>query len=109
MRAGPLRHRIKLLDLSSAANASDSLDRTHTVVDTVWASVTALRGGRYVYGEQVEEVATHEIVIRYRTDYRTAFDWIEYDGRRLKIHEIGDPDGRKVELRILAEDKEAAA
>ena len=104
---GDLRHRIALQTRVQAAaggiGGSDLTD-SFTTLDTVWATVEGLRGGRYVAGRQVEEIATHRITIRWRADF-TSWTHCAEGARRWRIHEVKDIAGDRQWLEILAEEQ----
>lgn len=106
-RAGELRHRIALQSRSSAPSGSDDLAHTYTTVATVAAKARAIQGGRMVSGVQTEERVTHLFLVRFRTD-QGAWRWILFNGRRLEVRTVRDPDERGRWLEIQAEEVENA-
>ena len=101
--ASQLRHQVVLETTTEAAAAGGGLDVGYSAVATVHAAFKALRGGRYVYGVQQEQVATHEATIRYRADFRDVTH-LTFDGRRFIVREARDPDERKEALVLLLEE-----
>lgn len=110
--AGELDTRVELQDKASAASGTSGLTNTYPVTATVWARMRTLYGGRVVAGEQVDERATHNFVIRYRAGYvdgSESWDHLEMGRtgarRRFRVLSCGDPEGNRGEwLEILAEE-----
>ena len=103
--AGELCLRIKLEKLSEAADGLDSYTPTFTTVATVAARGKTKFGGRTLGGEQVEKRTSHVFTIRYRSDARAdAWDHVQFNGRRFRVHDTEDPDERRVWLELLCEE-----
>ena len=102
--AGRLRHRVVLEQRSSAAGTSGALQHSYAPVATAWGGIEAVRGSVYAAGLQTEERITHRIVLRWRDP--TGFDHVRQDGtsHRFKVRDVRDPDGRRRELEIMAEE-----
>lgn len=92
---------------SGGSGGVDLID-TYTLAASAWGRVLGLLGGRYVAGRQVEEVATHRIVIRYRTGFQA---WTHVSRavvggtQRYRIHKIHDPEGRGRWLELDVEEQ----
>ena len=91
---GDLRERVALQSRADTPNAAHGLDVAYTTIDTVWAEIRELSGGRYVAGRQVEEVATHRVTIRHRADFR-AVQWIEWRSRRHRVQDVTQTTDRR--------------
>ncbi len=106
-RAGELRTLVSLQSKTQtpAGGATGTgLTDTYTTVAEVWARIDGLQGGRYVAGQQVEEVATHKITIRYRADYTGAWRFIRDGARLFEMKTVRDPDGLRKFLEIWAQE-----
>lgn len=102
MAAGTLRHLVRLEQRTQAADDSVGITTTYSPVARVWAQVEATRGALYAAGVQTVEAPTHRIVIRYRS--MTDFDHIWDDGRRWRVRDVRDPDGKRRWVEIMAEE-----
>lgn len=106
--AGALRTRVELQNKGSVASGSDALTDSYTVVDTVSARVREIFGGRIVENVNTVQRATHNVVIRYRSD-AGSWDFLEYgpagQRRRLRVISVMAADERGRWLEILAEEE----
>lgn len=80
-----------------------SLAEVFTTIGQAWCSIVSLRGGRYIAGRQVEEVATHRITLRWRNDYQE-WGYILAGTQRFRIQSVTDPNHRRRWLELLAEE-----
>ena len=106
MDAGGLNERITLQARTQTAVGGASgtiITEGFVSVATVWAKVEGLQGGRYVAGRQVEEVATHRVTIRRRTDFQ-AWRFILRGETRLEVRSLRDPDGGRQYLELWCEE-----
>lgn len=67
MRAGKLRHRLKLQSPGTGKNDYNEPVESWPDVATVWGSVEPLNGREYFQAMQYNPEITHQIKIRYRT------------------------------------------
>lgn len=100
---GELNRRVDLQSATPAMNDAGGLDYTYATVATVWGRVRQIYGGKLIQGAQVEERATHNICIRWRAD-AASWGWLIFNGRRLKVVTVADPDEGRRWLEILAEE-----
>lgn len=101
---GRLRHRVELQTRASTPNATTGgLDETFTTVATVWARVDALSGGRYLASQQVDDVTTHTITLRWRSDWPT-IKYCRFDSRRFRVKTARDLDAEKRFLEFSVEE-----
>ena len=108
-RAGELRTLVLLQSKSQTpvgGASGTTLADAYADVAEVWARIDGLQGGRYVAGQQVEEVATHKITIRYRADYTSAWRFIRDGSRLFELKTARDPDGLRKFLEIWAQELE---
>ena len=85
---GKLRHRVELQTRGDSPNAgTGGLDETYSTVATVWAHVESISGARYLASQQVEDVITHSVTTRYRSDYET-LKYIHWGTRRFRIKTV---------------------
>lgn len=100
MRAGSLRHRIKIWGKPAHnATGQPSIAYSVLIATNIPASVEGIRsgGGESLRGSQVSAVATTIVKVRYRKDVNPSVQ-IEHEGRRLGVVRAYDPTGRGVEL-----------
>lgn len=106
LAAGELKHLVTLerrVFTPAGGTKGAKASEIYIAVATTWASLETIRGGRYVAGKQVEEVATHRFFARFRSDLS---DWgfISQGSRRWRVLQSGDPTGERRWIEILAEE-----
>lgn len=101
---GRLRNLLTLQRRTDASDGAGSLTTTYADVGQVWAEIVMVGATRYAAGQQVAERVTHRITIRWRSS--TDFTHLADDsGRRWRVREGPmDPDGRRRELVVFAEE-----
>jgi phage head-tail adaptor, putative, SPP1 family len=103
MRAGKLRHRVRLQreqtedDLAGADNVS------FIEVDTVWADVRTSGGREFWEAKKLTPELTHEVEIRYRDDVVAGMRFL-YGTQVLRIQAPVDPDGRRISLLVMCQE-----
>ena len=109
IRAGKLRHRVNLVRKGATQNTYGEEVVTWTTDKEVWASRRALRGDEYFSARQIQSNVTHEIRIRHTTlsastKIRPSNCRIEFirDGTMFNILSAFDPNGRKINIDIMA-------
>ncbi len=105
MRAGKLRHRIRIQRMTITHDELGDEKPTWTPLTSCRANVQMMRGDETFRTARMQEGATvtHRIVMRYRGDVRPD-DRILYGDRILDILNVGDPDGRCRTLLIKAQE-----
>ena len=100
VRAGTLRHRVRIQVQGSTQDDAGQLQDVWTDVATVWGRIRDVRGREFIEAQQAPggETVT-EITIRYRDDL-TRQHRIVGNNRTFEIETIMDPTGRSEELRI---------
>ena len=84
-RIRELSERVALQSLADApVSGTGGLSSTYSTLFEAWAKVRAARSGRYVDDQQIDDAATHEFTIRYRSTWRAA-KFLEWSGRRWRI------------------------
>jgi SPP1 family predicted phage head-tail adaptor len=103
---GQLSARVLLQSKAQTATGGTGgtgMAEAYTTVGKAWCAVEQLRGGRYVAGKQVEEVATHRITMRHRDDY-PLWRYLLAGTRRYRVLSVADPDDGQRWLEVLAEE-----
>jgi head-tail adaptor len=100
--AGRLRHLLALEVRSQTPDEGVSLTETFTEVAQAWGAIEATRGAIYAAGMQVGERNTHRITMRWRDP--ASFTHLSRGTQRWRVREVRDPDGRRRELEVLAEE-----
>ncbi len=106
MRAGRLRHRVRVERDTSAQDGFGAPSVSWSSLGTRWASVEDLAGRELIEARQVESRATVRVTMRY-FDRMTASDRLikigpsNTDARTLNITHVGDPVGRARMTQIL--------
>lgn len=103
MRAGRLRHRVRIERRSTSRNALGELVRAWTPIRTVSADVREKSAGEGISGDKAAAAKVVEVRLRRLSapDLSTA-DRLVYRGRTLAIRSILDPDGRRAEVLVEA-------
>jgi SPP1 family predicted phage head-tail adaptor len=95
MLAGDLKERIVVQALASAPiSGTGGMSETFRTLFSAWANVKAERPGRFVDGEQVDDVSTHSFLIRYRAGWRDA-KFVEWSGRRWRVTACAEVEPRQ--------------
>lgn len=102
MRIGKLRDRVLIQSPVRTPDGQGGFVLTWQDVDTVWATVRQLAGREYLLAQQLGTALSHEVSMRYRADVVPSWRLI-HDGRVLDVHSIANPDGRRRETLVLAE------
>lgn len=103
IEAARFRHRIALERDGLTPAADGGLTEGITTLDTVWAEVLPIAGGKVIAGRQVQEVATHRITIRHRADWRDV-QTIKHGASRLTVRAARDVEERRQIVEFLCEE-----
>ncbi len=105
MRAGALRHRVKL---QSASTTPDGGGGSHIIwqdVAPLWVAIRPLSGREFQAAGQFSSRLTHEITLRYRPLVLPEMRFSK--GTRIfEIRAVMDVDEKRQWLRVLCEEKE---
>lgn len=93
--AGNLDQRVALYDLEEAQDAGGHPVPGERLVRKLWAKVTAVGGGEFRRGTQIEAGVTTLVRIWHRDDV-TPRMWFLHRGKRLNIVRTYDETGRRV-------------
>lgn len=102
---GQLTRRVVLEAIIRAPDGAGGAVETWTTVATVFAAVRALGGGESFAFDRTTGRATHEIIIRHRSDVIPAMRF-RMDTRIFEILAARDEDGRRRHLRCLVEERD---
>lgn len=103
--AARMRQRITLQTPQESDDGAGGVTRSWSDVDTVWAEVLPLSGGRIerLFARQLQDEVSHRIIIRYRDDV-TATMRVVYAGRAMNIRSVVNVAEAGVMLEILADE-----
>jgi head-tail adaptor len=105
MRAGPMRQQLNVfrhVEQTDPVWGSLVGSGGGTVnIGCFWASVKAGAGGEKVQDQGVQSYQQYTISARYQADVRTT-DYLGWNGRRLEILSVADPDSTHRETVIEA-------
>lgn len=104
MRAGALRHRVRLEDAVDTRDSGGGLTRVWQLLDVVPASIESEESGEPVEAGSPSSKVRHLVRIRYRTGVTPAMRAVFRD-RSFRILSIVDPDQRKKELLLTCIEK----
>lgn len=99
MRAGDLRHRLKLQQPTESTNDFGETVISYSDVDTVWGAVEPNAGKRYFEAMQANSEVQGVVRIRYRSDIQATWR-ILFGTRVLKIVSIINPREKDREMLI---------
>ena len=113
MRAGRLRHRITIkrntADVDTPNDDGEVVETLTSQHKKIPAEVLEVSGGEMVRGGlQIQPTTTHLVKIRHRSglEHRDVIEWLLASGNRtMGVTRIHDPDGRRRELLIEAEEE----
>lgn len=108
MKKGPLRERITIMRLNQVDNGNGGYADAWTPVATVRAEVAGLTGREVVMERALQGVTAYRIRTRWRADLKQS-DQLRYRDRDLNIRSLSDPDGRRDEMLIIADDESVQA
>jgi SPP1 family predicted phage head-tail adaptor len=106
MKAGSLRHRVTLQQLTISQGTSGDLVEAWGDVATLWAAVEPLSGREYWQAQQVAAETSIRVRIRYRDGLDTTMRVI-YGTKTLEILSIVDPEERHRELQLMCRELKA--
>lgn len=100
---GEMRELVSLQTRAETAASGGGTTETYTTVQSAWAKVEGISGGRYIAGQQVEQVATHRVQVRYFSTYKTP-TYIDRGGVKLIIRSAREMDNTRQFIEYLAEE-----
>ena len=104
MRAGKLRQRVTIEQPDGSEDAYGSPTNTFEAwKKNVQVGIVSVAGGEAFRGMKVDATTTHAVTMRWIDGLTTAmrFDW---DGRKLEILQIMEPDGRRREFNVTCKE-----
>ena len=103
MRAGRLRHRLKLQEATETRDGHGGITRGWVTYSVRWASVEPLRGQELFAAQQINAEITHRVRLRYCDDL-TASHRLVFGSRSLNILSILNPEERNRELEVMCKE-----
>lgn len=100
MRAGKLRHRIKITTPTESRGDTGEITYTWSTLATVWASVEPISGRELIQADQMQAEATVRIRLRYIPNLTTQCR-IVHKGRTLEIVSAQNITDRNAEFELL--------
>jgi SPP1 family predicted phage head-tail adaptor len=94
---GPKRHRLTIERRSTAENDFGQPSDAWSTVATIWGRVRALSGRELATAAEIRPETSLRVEIRYRSDL-TPEDRFDFNGRKLRILGLWDPEERRREL-----------
>lgn len=96
MRIGRLRHRVTIVGVATAPDVTGAPTHTTTAGVTVWAEVRTLSGSEHNEPplERMTSATQFRVTMRYRTGIVPTTELL-WQGRRLRVHTIVEPDNRQ--------------
>lgn len=104
MRAGKLRHKVRIeKPLATLDSSRQPVDAWVKVVD-VWAAVEPLSGRELIVAQQQQPDVTHRVRMRHRDDV-TAKMRVQHDSRNLFIESVMNVEERDRELHLMCRER----
>jgi SPP1 family predicted phage head-tail adaptor len=100
MKAGSLRHRVKIQQPVETVDSTGTTQVKWVDVAETWASIEPLEGREFFAAKQINPEVQGRIRIRYR-DEITPKDRVVYNGREFDILAILNREERNIELELL--------
>ena len=106
MSIGMLRHQVSLQKPTNTTDAGGGAAKSYTTLATLWANIKPVSGSEKYRQGQVQETATHQVTIRFRSDIGTNYR-IVYDDRNFNIKHIRNVDERDRYILLICNEGEA--
>jgi len=105
MRAGRLRHRVTIEEVTNTADGAGAITQTWSEVRKVWAAVEPARGAEFYASQTENSEVTGKIVMRYFSGLNPTMriNWAS-ESRIFQIEAIIDPDERHRELQLMVKE-----
>ncbi len=103
MRAGQMRHLVKVLVRRTTQSASGAQSTTWDVEDERWAAIRPLTGGELFAAQQVNATLPHEFRFRY-FEGLTPSKRLQWGARLFDVKSAAMVDGLRHELLVLADE-----
>jgi SPP1 family predicted phage head-tail adaptor len=100
---GEMRELVSLQTRAETVASGGGTTEAYTTVQSAWAKVEAISGGRYIAGQQIEQIATHRVQVRYFADFKTP-TYIDRGGVKLIIRSTREMDNTRRFIEYLAEE-----
>lgn len=106
VRAGDLRHRVTIQQLTTTYNEYNEPVQTWSDVAAVYAAVEPLSGREFFAAEQTQARVNTRIIIRYRAGIMPTMR-VAWGARIYNIRAVIDTEGRHEELQLMCEEEAA--
>lgn len=104
MQPGRLRHRVAVQGAVDVADGSGGYKRERPVLMTLWAEVIGLAGREATVAGALTGITPYRVTLRWRNDLTTTHQLV-FEGERLNIRSINDPDGRRQWLTLICDNE----
>ena|SRR3989338_7793813 len=108
MKAGALRHRVVVEQVSRAADAMGQGTETWTTYATLWADIQPLRGREFIAAQAANSEVTAKIITRYKSGISPKWR-LKYGTQLYTILEIINPGMRNRELQFMVKEQPQSA
>ena len=98
---GKLNRRITLISYSEATNKIGQLIQRPVPIKTVWAFLEPIRGHQQTEAQRLSNETTYKILARYHKGINQEM-LINYEGKKLYIHQVLDIEERHAYMEITA-------
>jgi|SRR4051812_19538674 SPP1 family predicted phage head-tail adaptor len=104
MRAGALRHRVRIEQPPTGRDSGGGFTGVWTLLDVVAAEITSEDGGEPSEGGSPRSTIRHRVRIRFRTGITPSMRAV-FNTRSFRILSVVDPDGGRRELILTCVEK----
>ena len=102
---GPMRHQLKLQVEAQTADGGGGYALAWTTAATVWGSVKPVGGREHIQTDQLADVVSHRIIIRYCTDITFTGKYrILWGTRAFNVKRVVNIDERNKYFELFAEE-----
>jgi SPP1 family predicted phage head-tail adaptor len=103
MRAGRLRHRIKIQEYTESQNTYGEVTKNWTDYATVWATFEPIKGKEFWESQQINAEITTKVTMRYLAGVKSKMR-ILLGTRIFEIDSVINPEERNRELQLLVKE-----
>lgn len=103
MRAGELRHKVKLQEYTILQNTYGEATKVWTTYATVWARIQPLKGNEALLAQQIKAELSHRLTIRYNSSVK-AKHRVKFNERIFDVNSVRNLDERNVEQELMVKE-----
>lgn len=105
---GKRRQRVVIQQVTRTPDGAGGFSQSWSTFATIWADVEERSGSQVFFSESLQKRVTHKITARYLDGVTTDMRVLYQTTRLLQVQWTRNPDGRKKEIEIWAEEGKAS-